>query len=73
MNKVNPFTWGYDEYDRFESIQNQFNATYKDVPNNVFDKTEREVFFSEVNSLATPNIAEVCDMDSICDANLAIV
>ena len=30
MNKVNPFTWGYDEFDRFESIPNQFNATYKD-------------------------------------------
>ena len=24
MNKVNPFTWGYDEFDRFESIPNQF-------------------------------------------------
>lgn len=44
MNRVNPFTWGYDEFDRFESIPNQFNATYKEVPDNVFDKTEREVF-----------------------------
>lgn len=73
MNRVNPFTWGYDEFDRFESIPNQFNATYREVPDNVFDKTEREVFFNEDTILVSPNIAAVCDMDSICDADLAIV
>lgn len=69
MNRVNPFTWGFDEYDMFESKQTQLNAKYKDVPDNVFDNTEAETYFHGNNTSASANIAEVCDMDSACSAN----
>lgn len=73
MNNVNPFTWGFNDYDSFESYSTQFNATYKDVPNNVYDKTEEEAFFNEDPTSSSPNIASVCHMDSTCDSGSAII
>lgn len=73
MSSVNPFAWEYYGENGFESLSTYLNATYKDVPNEVYEKTEKEIFFNEDPSSATPNIASVCDMDSICDSDLAIV
>lgn len=48
MNKVNPFTWGYDEFDRFESIPNQFNATYKKYQTMFLIKLKEKYFSMKI-------------------------
>ena len=72
MIKISPSPFNYDYYDneiKFNSLNNQLNAKYKDVAEHVYETNELETFFGNKEDMIPLNLATVCELDSSCNKN----
>lgn len=68
--KISPSPFNFDYYDneiKFESVNNQLNAKYKEVAEHSYDVNEMESFFENKEDIIPLNLANVCQLDSFCD------
>lgn len=70
MIKVSPSPFNCDYYDneiKFESINNQLNAEYKEVAEHSYETNELESFFDNKVDAIPLNLSQVCHLDSFCE------
>lgn len=70
MSKISASPFNYDYYDneiKFESLNNQLNAKYKEVAEHSYEVNELESFFDNKVDSIPLNLSEVCQLDSFCN------
>lgn len=68
VNSPSPFNLDYYDNDvKFNSLNNQLNAKYKEVAEHSFETNELETFFNNKEDVIPHNLSQVCQLDSFCD------
>lgn len=67
------FDWQIDDTVKFEPLQKQLNAQYKDAKEGTKENSEIKEFFTNGSLPTEENMQVVCKMDGTCDKNLAVI